>query len=352
MPRVICNFAIILTTFALFMTEQKEIQDLLAHPKDIAILTHRNPDGDALGSSLGLQIYLEKLGHSVKVILPSEYPKIFSFMPNVERSVVYDLRQEAAMQAIDQAQIIFCLDFNGLDRIDKMGLKISESRAKKILIDHHLDPEPFADYVFSETTASSTCELVYQFIVDQGHKDKIDVPLGECLMTGLITDTGSFKYSTNPRCYQVASDLKDIGVDDYTLNDRIYNTLTQKQLKLLGHCLANRMEVIPEYQTGIIALTKEDYQNFTIGRGDTEGIVNYILMMDGIKVAAFMREQPTIVKMSFRSKGDISVADIARNHFNGGGHKNAAGGAAYAKLEDIINRFKKELPNYVDKISI
>lgn len=330
----------------------QELKEILSIPKDIAILTHRNPDGDALGSSLALMHFLEKSNHNVKVILPSEYPNIFGYMPGIEKSIVYDLRQEAAMTAIKQAQLIFCLDFNGLDRIDKMGLQISESKAKKVLIDHHLDPEPFADYVFSDTSASSTCELIYQFIEDLGELNKIDIPIGESLMTGIITDTGSFRYSTNPRCYKVAAALKEIGVDDYTLNDRIYNNLTQKQLRLLGHCIANRMEVLPEYQTGIIALTKEDYHTFQIGRGDTEGIVNYILMMDGIKVAAFLREQPTIIKMSFRSKGDISVADLARNHFNGGGHKNAAGGAAYAKLEDIVNRFKKELPNYVDKIQL
>ncbi len=333
------------------MTEHSEIKDLLSIPKDIVILTHRNPDGDALGSSLALQQYLEKKGHVVNVILPSEYPSIFHFLKGVERSNVYDLKQEHCLSLIEKSQVIFCLDFNGLDRIDKMGLKVEESKAKKILIDHHLDPEPFADYVYSETSASSTCELVYQFIEDQEDENLIDIHIGECLLTGIITDTGSFKYSTNPRCYEVASKLKKIGVDDYQLNDKIYNTLTEKQLRLLGHCLANRLELIPEYQTGIVTLTRDDYHNFQIGRGDTEGIVNYVLMMNGMKVAAFIREQPTIVKMSFRSKGDISVADLARNHFNGGGHKNAAGGAAYAKLEDIVSRFKKELPKYVQKIS-
>ncbi len=333
-------------------TQHSEIKGILSFPRNIVILTHRNPDGDALGSSLALMRYLEKGNHTVKVILPSEYPNTFSFMPGIEKCLVYDLKRDASMEAIKKAEVIFCLDFNGLDRIDKMGLEVSESKAKKILIDHHLDPEPFADYIFSETTASSTCEMVYQFIVDLEDKAKIDRDMGECLMTGIITDTGSFKYSTNPRCYAVAAALKELGVDDYTLNDRIYNTYSEKQLRLLGHCMANRLEVIPEYSTGIIALTKEDYHKFQIGRGDTEGVVNYILMMDGIKVAAFLREQPTIIKMSFRSKGDISVADMARNHFNGGGHKNAAGGAAYAKLEDIVNRFKKELPKYVDKIEL
>lgn len=331
------------------MEDISDILSLLAVPKDIAIITHRNPDGDALGSSIGLQLFLEKLGHSVKVVLPSEFPNTFKFMPKVSEAVVYDLNREKALETLRQAEIIFCLDFNGLDRIDKMGIEISESKAKKILIDHHLDPEPFADYTLSETVASSTCELIHVFMEHLGMLDKLDRDIAECLMVGIITDTGSFRYSTSARCYAVASSLKAAGADDYTLNDLIHNTLTEKQLRLLGHCISNRLEVIPEYATGIIALTKDDYHNYKIGRGDTEGVVNYILMMKGIRAAVFIREQPTIVKMSLRSKGDISVADMARNHFNGGGHKNAAGGAAYAKLSDIVKRVKEVLPNYIEK---
>lgn len=328
-------------------TELAEIKDLLAFPKSIAIITHRNPDGDALGSSLGLRYFLEKFNHNVKVILPSEYPTNFKYLHGIDDCVVFDLKHEETEAILKNADITFCLDFNALDRVDRIGPLIQDSRAKKILIDHHLDPEPFVDYTYSDTSASSTCELIHQFIHHLGEQEKLDVRIGEALFTGIITDTGSFKYSTNPTTYKVAADLKEVGVDDYTLQDKIHNTMTEKQLKLLGHALANRMEVIPEHNTGIIALTKQDYYDFDIQRGDTEGIVNFILMMDGIKVAAFIREQPTIVKMSFRSKGDISVQALARDHFKGGGHKNASGGAAYAKLTDVINRFKTVLPKYL-----
>ena len=327
--------------------EISSINQLLSIPKAITILTHRNPDGDALGSSLAMKYFLEKFNHTVKVILPSEYPLNFVFMKDIDDCLVYDLKQQECLDSIKQADIIICLDFNSLDRIDKMGLAVQESRAQKLLIDHHLDPEPFADYILSETSASSTCELVHKFIYLLGEESKIDEYIGEAIFTGLITDTGSFKYSTNAYTYKVASDLKDKGVDDYSLQDKIFNSLNEKQLRLLGHSLANRMEIIPEYKTGIIALTKQDYIDFDIQRGDTEGIVNYLLMIKGIDVAAFIREQPTIVKLSLRSKGDISVQEIARNHFNGGGHKNASGGAAYAKLEDIVKRFKTVLPKYV-----
>lgn len=339
-------------TFAHLAMNQEDIIKIKAEldmPRSICLITHRNPDGDALGSSLAMKHFLEKFNQQVKVILPSEYPLNYAFMAGIDECHVYDLNQEECLSIIDKSDMIFCLDFNSLDRIDKIGLNVQESKAIKILIDHHLDPEPFADFVLSETSASSTCELVHKFIYLLGEEKKIDVTIAESILTGLITDTGSFKYNTNAYTYQVASDLKQRGVDDYGLQDKIYNCLSEKQLKLLGHSLANRMEIIPEYGAGIIALTKKDYIDYDIQRGDTEGIVNYLLMIKGIEVAAFIREQPTIVKLSLRSKGDISVQEIARNHFNGGGHKNASGGAAYAKLEDIVARFKNVLPKYVKR---
>ena len=325
----------------------KDIKELLSKPKLISLIAHRNPDGDAIGSCLALAKYLEKFGHTSNVIMPSEHPSVFSYLAGVDEISVYDLNRELAIEKLEKSDIIFCLDFNALDRVDKIGPLIEDARAKKILIDHHLDPEPFVEYTYSDTGASSTCEMIHQFIHQLGAIDKLDARIGEALFTGIITDTGSFKYSTNPATYKVAAELKEVGVDDYTLQDKIFNTLTEKQLKLLGHALVNRMEVIPGMGAGIIALTKQDYFDYDIQRGDTEGIVNFILMMDGIKVAAFMREQPTIVKMSFRSKGDISVQALARDHFRGGGHKNASGGAAYAKLEDVIERFKSVLPKYL-----
>ncbi len=331
------------------MTEIQHIKELLKIPQTITIVSHRNPDGDALGSSLALRLYLEKKGHLINVILPSEYPKIFGFLHKANETLIYDIDTDRCHNVIDSSKIIFFLDFNAFDRIDKLGDYIAKSEATTIMIDHHLYPEPIADYVISKPEASSTCEMIYDFLMSYDEVKLMDKQIGECIFTGMITDTGCFKYATNQNTYRVAAALKEVGVDDYGLNDKIFNTLTEKQLRLMGHCLANRMELIPEYGTGIIYLTKQDYEDFDIGRGDTEGIVNQILTLEGIKVAAFIREQPTIVKLSLRSKGDISVNEIAANHFNGGGHKNAAGGAAYAKLEDIISRFKQVLPKYLEK---
>lgn len=329
-----------------------ELKSYLSVPRDITLIAHRNPDGDALGSALGLRLYLEKKGHFVKVVMPSESPNIFSFLPHFYDVIVFDLKHDLARAALKDADCIFCLDFNGLDRVDKLGVTIQNATSKKVLIDHHLDPEPFVDHMFSDTDASSTCELVYNFIEDLGDAHLVDEKIGTCLFTGLITDTGSFKYNTRPNTYNVAAKLKLAGVDDYLLNDTISNSLKPKNLKLLGHCLANRMEIIEEYGAALIYLTKGDYSEFDIQRGDTEGIVNYMLMIKTVKVAAFITQQPSIVKISLRSKGDISVQEIASKYFKGGGHKNASGGALYASLTDVITKFKKVIPDHLPKIEI
>ncbi len=324
-----------------------EIKSLLALPKDVVILTHRNPDGDAIGSSLAMYHYLKNYGHAVTVICPSEYPGFLSWMPGIHDILVYDCDEENVKAVIEKANIAFCLDFNSIDRIDKVGeLLEAQSNVTKILIDHHLHPEGFADYLISDTQASSTCELVYEFILSLGDKHLIDQIIGESIFTGILTDTGSFKYGTSPKLFRIVADLIELGVDDYKLQDLIFNSLQEKHLRLLGHCLHNRMELLPEYKTGIITLTKEDYAEMDIQRGDTEGIVNYLLKIKDVKIAAFIMEQPKIVKISLRSKGDFSVQEIAKKHFRGGGHKNASGGASFLSLSTTVKKFKEVLPKY------
>ncbi|MEN0005671.1 MAG: bifunctional oligoribonuclease/PAP phosphatase NrnA [Bacteroidota bacterium] len=328
------------------MENIKELKSILASPQDIVIVTHRNPDGDAIGSSLGLRHFLEQDQHSVKVITPSEYPSFLNWMDGIHDIIIYDIEPEETQRVLKKADIVFCLDFNGLDRIDKVGDIIATLQVPKVMIDHHLFPEPFVDFMLSDTSASSTCELVYDFICMLDRRRNIDLRIGESLFTGILTDTGSFKYATSPKLFRIVGDLIELGVDDYKLQDYIFNSQKEKNLRLLGHCLANRMEILHEYHTGIIYLTKEDYSNFDIQRGDTEGIVNYILKLKGIKMAAFIMEQPTIVKISLRSKGEFSVQEIAKRHFKGGGHKNAAGGASFQGLEATIRKFRELLPRY------
>ena len=332
------------------MENIQDLKTLLSVPKDVVITSHRNPDGDAIGSSLAVYHYLVRKGHVVQVIFPSEYPSNFVWMKDADKIMIYDNDPELAEAVIKKSDVIFALDYNALDRIDKMGEVIGKLDCPKILVDHHLYPENFADFVLSDTTASSTCELVYDLLEMLDEKKMIDPIVGECMFTGILTDTGSFKYSTSPKLFRIVAELLERGVDDYSLQDLIFNNATEKQLRLLGHCLHNRMEILDEFKTGIITLTKKDYENFNIQRGDTEGVVNFLLTMKNVKIAAFITEQPTIVKISLRSKGDFSVQEIARKHFKGGGHKNASGGASYAGLTATVNKFKKVLPEYLEKI--
>lgn len=320
------------------------LHQLIRQPSRVVIVTHKNPDGDALGSTLALAAVLSRLLHNVTVILPNEFPPVFNFLPGIEKVIIGEMRPDEAVDAFEKADIIFCLDFNSLDRIDRFALDVMASRAVKILIDHHIDPEPFADHIISNPKASSTAELLYDFMIEMGLEKYIDTPVAEALYTGILMDTGSFRYGTNPRVFEIAAALKRTGMDDYMLQIRLFNSMTEKQLKLLGHCLANRMELMSEYQAGIIWLDKEDYKTWSIGRGDTEGIVNYILMVRNMKLAVFISEQQNVTKLSFRSKGNINVQEICHQFFNGGGHRNAAGGQMKANIQETLARVKEIIP--------
>lgn len=327
------------------------VRQLLDVPKDIVILSHRNPDGDAVGSSLGLMHFLQRHGHRVNVVLPSDFPDFLSWLPGAGEIVIYDDETEEARALIREASLFFILDFNSLDRIDKVAETLHDDKRPRIMIDHHLFPEPVADHMFSDTSASSTCEMIYDFLEMLGREKEVDKAIGDCLYTGIVTDTGGFKYATSPKLFRTVARLLEAGTDDYKVQDQVWNSMTEKQLRLLGHCLANRMEIYPEFRTALIYLTKEDYADFDIQRGDTEGVVNYLLRMPHIMIAAFIHEQPTIVKISLRSKGDVNVQEICKQHFRGGGHKNASGGASFAPLGTTIKKFTKLLPDYADQIN-
>ena len=333
------------------MENISEVKKLLAVPKDIVITSHRNPDGDALGSSLALAEYLNAHGHTIRVIYPSEYPETFVWMKDVEKSIIDDLEPEKVDEYLNRADIIFILDYNALERVDRMGETIGKTKATKIMIDHHLYPDNCADFMYSNPSASSTCEMIFEFIENLEGRDAITVSIGESLLTGILTDTGSFTYSTSPKLFRIVANLLEIGVDDYKLQGLIFNSMPLKSLKLLGYCLNRRMEILEEYKTGIITLSKRDYENFDIQRGDTEGIVNYLLKLKDVTMAALITEQPTIVKLSLRSKGKFSVQEIAQKHFKGGGHLNASGGYSFQTLSGTVKRFKSLLPEYKGKLN-
>lgn len=319
-------------------------------PQNVAILSHRNPDGDAIGSSLAMRHYLEQYGHTVHVLFPSEFPKEFDQLQGSSDILIWDIHTEECKEVLSQKNLFFILDFNAWNRIDKMGEFVRDLAGTFVMIDHHLYPDSIADFTYSIPEASSTCELVYRFIEGMGDLVKISPLVGKCIYTGIVTDTGSFRHATNPGIFRIVADLVERGTDDTAVQDMVFNSNEEKHLRLLGHCLANRMEYWPEYRTGLIWLSKKDYETFGIQRGDTEGIVNYLLSIRNVKMAAFIHNQPTVVKLSLRSKGDLDVQEICRKHFNGGGHKNAAGAYSHSSLKETIEKFKSILPEYKDKL--
>lgn len=328
------------------MEHINELKSLLAIPKDILVVSHRNPDGDAIGSSLGLKHFLEQNGHTVRVAVPSEFPTFLNWMPGAPEVLIFDDDTEAVSEVIKRMQLVFYLDFNSIERIDKMGEVTHALAVPKVLIDHHLVPEPIADFVLHDTNASSTSELICDFIKLLGQEHLITKSVAECLFSGILTDTGSFHYSTSAKLFHLVGELLEKGVDDIRIQNLVFNNVEEKHLRLLGHVLANRMEVLPEYNTAIISLSKEDYKKFDISRGDTEGLVNQLLTMKDIIMAAFIHEQPTITKISLRSKGDFSVQEIAKKYFKGGGHRNASGGYSFIGLRPTLKKFKELLPEY------
>ena len=325
------------------MKNFKKLQSFLETPRDILITSHRNPDGDAVGSSLALMHFLKSKFHTVYVSLPSDYPDNFAWMEGAEDILIYDSKVKRVNKIIDNADLVFALDYNGLDRIDKMGEYIAQSGVPVAMIDHHLDPKDFSEYTLSDPSASSTCELIYDFIKKLDKTSPLDVKVGEYIYTGILTDTGSFRHAISSKLFKTCAKLLESGVDAAKVQMLVFNSLPEKNLRLLGYCLNKRMEILLDIKVGIITLTKKDYEDFDIQRGDTEGIVNYLLMLKNVKIAAFVTEQPKIVKLSLRSKGDYAVNEIASAHFKGGGHKNAAGGASFSGLKSTVNKLKKIL---------
>ncbi|MBL7828613.1 MAG: DHH family phosphoesterase [Saprospiraceae bacterium] len=328
-----------------------QLRQLLRFPQNVAILSHRNPDGDAIGSSLALKHFLEMYGHQIHVIFPSEFPKEFEALPGASDILIWDAETESCKQVLLQKNLFFFLDFNALNRIDKLGDFVRDLPGIRVMIDHHLYPEETVDYMFSEPAASSTCEMIYQFIESLGDADKISEQIGMCIYTGIVTDTGSFRHATNPNIFRITAHLIDNGLKDTQVQDMVFNSNEEKNLRLLGHCLANRMEYWPEFRTAMIWLSKKDYEIFNIQRGDTEGIVNYLLSIREVKLAAFIHNQPTVVKLSLRSKGNLDVQAICKKHFNGGGHKNAAGAYSHSSLKETIEKFKSILPAYKSELT-
>jgi phosphoesterase RecJ-like protein len=317
----------------------------LQTPKKIVVTMHLKPDGDAMGSSLGLYNFLIQLGHEVVVISPTNWPKFLAWMPGVADVIDYERNKEAADEKLLAAEWIFCLDFNVLSRTKDMETALQEATGKRILIDHHELPQVASfDYGISTPAKSSTAEMVFDFIRESGFEDKINEAVAECLYTGLVTDTGSFRFpATTASVHTMVGALKERGLDHTKIHESISDNGTENRLRFIGNALLNRMEVFYEYNTALIAIPASDVMKFNITTGDTEGLVNYPLGIEGIKFAAIVIDRGELRKFSFRSKGDFDVNEFARENFEGGGHKNAAGGQSTDSFEKAVDRFKQSM---------
>lgn len=331
------------------------VEKLFSASEKIVIVTHVSPDGDALGSSLGLYHYLVGRGKKVQIIVPNAYPDFLNWLPGAKAIYRYDKKETEAKEAISEADLICCLDFNTLSRINELAEPVRGATCKKIMIDHHLDPEPFCDVTISHPPISSTSELVFRLIYRLGGYEELSFQAAECIYTGMMTDTGGFTYSSNqPEIYTVISALLAKGIDKDAIYRRVFYTYSENRLRLMGYVLYEKMQVYPSFRSALICLSREEQKKFTFSKGDTEGFVNLPLQMKGIKFSVFFREdtEQNMIKISLRSVGTFPCNKVASEFFGGGGHLNASGGEFYGKMEDAVLLFKQALIKYESLLQI
>ena len=324
------------------------LKELLDKAKlNIAIIPHDHPDGDAVGSAIGLAEILNNYGHNAQIISPSDYPDFLKWFSSKTNITVYTHKKKLAKSIINDSDIMFCIDFNEASRAGNLEKKLLEFSKPKIMIDHHPYPSYFCDLTISEIHYSSTAELLYDVICKVGLKKYITTNAAEALYTGILTDTGSFNHNTsNPNTFKVVSELMKFGIDTQKIQSGVYHNFSADRMKLLGYCLSQKMEVFPELRTALISITKKELEDFNFKTGDTEGFVNYPLSINDIVFSAIFIEKDGLVKASFRSKGDFPVNHFSRDHFNGNEHLNATGGDTKLSLEKAVKKFTQLLPEY------
>lgn len=317
---------------------------------NILILSHKNPDGDALGSGLALYLFLKNKGYSVHFVLPNDMPEYLSWLPNAEDIKIYTKETEKINQWIVNAEIIFMLDFNSFSRIDALAEEVKSSKAIKIMIDHHPNPEPIFTINYTRISSSSTSEMMYEFIEAIGDKKHLTKDIATCLFVGIMTDTGCFNYnSSHSFTFMVTAKLLNLNLDKNQIINKVYNNYSESRLRLLGFSVNEKMKVFPEYQTAYIFLTRSELNKYNFEQGDTEGFVNYPLSIKGIVFTAIFLEKEGYTKCSFRSIDNFPANEIAKNYFSGGGHLNAAGGEFKGSVQKAIKRFEELLPDYYQK---
>jgi phosphoesterase RecJ-like protein len=332
-------------------TIAKELKEFLAERPDIVITNHQNPDGDAVGSATGIAGVLMQLGFRVKMIMPNDYSSNLKWMTLNEEVLFYDQSEEEADIYIENAGLLIHLDYNHPGRSGSMEAAIRHSKTKKLMIDHHQQPDDFCDWTYSDTSMSSTCEMVFHFLEAMGWLELLSKDLAEALYTGIATDTGNFRYSaTTPLTHRVAASLLEKGVESQKVASRVYDCNSISRFQLLGRALSD-MEVLPQLHAVIMHLDQETLSENGFKKGDTEGFVNYGLSLEGIEVAGFILPREGGYKLSFRSKTDFDVNQFSREHFSGGGHKNAAGGKSDRNLTDTISYLKDCLTLYENQLN-
>jgi len=329
---------------------EAEIQKAKQYIEDadrIVIVTHITPDGDAIGSSLGLYHFLLEMGKQANVIVPNDIPEFLRWMKGANDIIVHEKNHPIAEETIAAAELIFCMDFNVLKRIEKVAPAVEQSKAKKVMIDHHLSPGIFCNVTMSYPQISSTSEMVFRFICRMGFFEYLNKSCAECIYTGMMTDTGSFTYNSNKaEIYFIIGELIKKGINKDKIYALVYNTVSIDRLKLQGYAIYEKMKIYPEYRTSLITLSQQELDKFNFQRGDTEGFVNIPLSSNDIVFSAFIKEDKGYVKISLRSKGDFSCNQFAMDNFNGGGHLNASGGEYFGSFENAIKHFEKVLPKY------
>lgn len=315
--------------------------------KNIIIVAHKNPDGDAVGSSLGLSLLLKEVfpDKNIQVVLPNKFPEFLEWLPKQEQILFFDQNNSESKKSINKADLIFTLDFNSLGRVGEMAEELEQSKAEFVMIDHHQQPDDYAKFIYSDTSIGSTCEMIYLTIQHLGYEDFLTKEIGECIYTGIMTDTGSFKFSsTSSQTHRIIADLIDLGVENSKIHQNTFDNNSLSRLQLLGVAM-NNLKIITKKNAAYITLTQNELDSNHFKKGDTEGFVNYALSLKGINLAVIFIENKSeeIIKISLRSIGDIDVNTLARKYFNGGGHQNAAGGRSELSMSETITKFEKIL---------
>ncbi|MFM7080000.1 MAG: DHH family phosphoesterase [Bacteroidota bacterium] len=330
----------------------ERLRSFLKTKRKIVVTTHHRPDGDAMGSSLALGLFLEHSGHEVSVVTPSDYPDFLNWLPGQHLVLSFDKDSHACIENVTNAEGIFCLDFNTPGRVEKLAPALIDSKAFKILVDHHLDPSDFCDITFSFPESCATSELIYHLITNLGTQEQLTSSMGSCLYTGIMTDTGSFRFSSmTADTHRIIASLIESGVTNHEVHENIYDNFSIDRTRFLGYCINEKLHFLPEYKAAYIAISNRELEQFNHLPGDTEGIVNFALGIKGVRLAAFFCERDGMVKISFRSKGDFSVKEMASMHFFGGGHANASGGKSTDGLQMAVQKFLDILPSYADRLN-